>query len=185
MSKIFLEVIAAPGYDEEALEVLRAKKNLRVIKCNTKPCAKKYMVTVEGGILVQEEDTKLLDEMKVVTEKAPTDEEMRDMIFGMKVVKYVKSNAIVTVKDGVAVGIGGGQVNRIWPTQDALRRGEGATILASDAFFPFNDIVDECAKYGIKAIIQPGGSIRDQLSIDACNKHGIAMVFTGVRHFKH
>ena len=185
MSKIFLEVIAAPGYDEEALEVLRAKKNLRVIKCNTKPCAKKYMVTVDGGILVQEEDTKLLDEMKVVTEKAPTDEEMRDMIFGMKVVKYVKSNAIVTVKDGVAVGIGGGQVNRIWPTQDALRRGEGATILASDAFFPFNDIVDECAKYGIKAIIQPGGSIRDQLSIDACNKHGIAMVFTGVRHFKH
>ena len=114
-----------------------------------------------------------------------TDEEMRDMIFGMKVVKYVKSNAIVTVKDGVAVGIGGGQVNRIWPTQDALRRGQGATILASDAFFPFNDIVDECAKYGIKAIIQPGGSIRDQLSIDACNKHGIAMVFTGVRHFKH
>lgn len=185
MSKIFLEVIAAPGYDEEALEVLRAKKNLRVIKCNTKPCAKKYMVTVDGGILVQEEDTKLLDEVKVVTEKAPTDEEMRDMIFGMKVVKYVKSNAIVTVKDGVAVGIGGGQVNRIWPTQDALRRGEGATILASDAFFPFNDIVDECAKYGIKAIIQPGGSIRDQLSIDACNKHGIAMVFTGVRHFKH
>ena len=170
MSKIFLEVIAAPGYDEEALEVLRAKKNLRVIKCNTKPCAKKYMVT---------------DEVKVVTEKAPTDEEMRDMIFGMKVVKYVKSNAIVTVKDGVAVGIGGGQVNRIWPTQDALRRGQGATILASDAFFPFNDIVDECAKYGIKAIIQPGGSIRDQLSIDACNKHGIAMVFTGVRHFKH
>ena len=135
--------------------------------------------------LVQEEDTKLLDEVKVVTEKAPTDEEMRDMIFGMKVVKYVKSNAIVTVKDGVAVGIGGGQVNRIWPTQDALRRGEGATILASDAFFPFSDIVDECAKYGIKAIIQPGGSIRDQLSIDACNKHGIAMVFTGVRHFKH
>ena len=88
------------------------------------------MVTVDGGILVQEEDTKLLDEVKVVTEKAPTDEEMRDMIFGMTVVKYVKSNAIVTVKDGVAVGIGGGQVNRIWPTQDALRRGQGSNILA-------------------------------------------------------
>ena len=185
MVKIFLEVVAAPDFDEDALEILKAKKNLRVIKCNVKPCDKRFMVTVDGGILVQEEDTKLLDELKVVTEKAPTEAEMRDLVFGMKVVKYVKSNAIVTVKDGVAVGIGGGQVNRIWPTQDALRRGEGATILASDAFFPFNDIVDECAKYGIKAIIQPGGSIRDQLSIDACNKHGIAMVFTGVRHFKH
>ena len=185
MVKIFLEVVAAPEFDEDALEVLRTKKNLRVIKCNVKPCDKKFMVTVDGGILVQEEDTKLLEELKVVTEKAPTEEEMRDLVFGMKVVKYVKSNAIVTVKDGVAVGIGGGQVNRIWPTMDALRRGEGATILASDAFFPFRDIVDECSKHGIKAIIQPGGSMRDQESIDACNEHGIAMVFTGIRHFKH
>ena len=185
MVKIFLEVVAAPDFDEDALEVLRTKKNLRVIKCNVKPCDKKFMVTVDGGILVQEEDTKLLDELKVVTEKAPTEAEMRDLVFGMKVVKYVKSNAIVTVKDGVAVGIGGGQVNRIWPAQDALRRGQGATVLASDAFFPFRDIVDECSKYGIKAIIQPGGSIRDQESIDACNEHGIAMVFTGIRHFKH
>ena len=152
---------------------------------NVKPCDKRFMVTVDGGILVQEEDTKLLDELKVVTEKTPTEDEMKDLLFGMKVVKYVKSNAIVTVKDGVAVGIGGGQVNRIWPTMDALRRGEGATILASDAFFPFRDIVDECSKYGIKAIIQPGGSMRDQESIDACNEHGIAMVFTGIRHFKH
>ena len=185
MVKIFLEVVAAPDFDEDALEVLRTKKNLRVIKCNVKPCDKKFMVTVDGGILVQEEDTKPLEELKVVTEKAPTEAEMKDLVFGMKVVKYVKSNAIVTVKDGVAVGIGGGQVNRIWPTMDALRRGEGATILASDAFFPFRDIVDECSKYVIKAIIQPGGSMRDQESIDACNEHGIAMVFTGVRHFKH
>lgn len=185
MVKIFLEVVAAPEFDEDALEVLRTKKNLRVIRCNVKPCDKKFMVTVDGGILVQEEDTKLLEELKVVTEKAPTEEEMRDLVFGMKVVKYVKSNAIVTVKDGVAVGIGGGQVNRIWPTMDALRRGEGAIILASDAFFPFRDIVDECSKHGIKAIIQPGGSMRDQESIDACNEHGIAMVFTGIRHFKH
>ena len=185
MVKIFLEVVAAPEYDEDALEVLRTKKNLRVLKCNVKPCDKKFMVTVDGGILVQEEDTKLIEELKVVTEKAPTEEEMRDLVFGMKVVKYVKSNAIVTVKDGVAVGLGGGQVNRIWPTMDALRRGEGATILASDAFFPFRDIVDECSKYGIKAIIQPGGSMRDQDSIDACNEHGIAMVLTGIRHFKH
>ena len=185
MVKIFLEVVAAPEYDEDALEVLRTKKNLRVLKCNVKPCDKKFMVTVDGGMLVQEEDTKLIEELKVVTEKAPTEEEMRDLLFGMKVVKYVKSNAIVTVKDGVAVGLGGGQVNRIWPTMDALRRGEGATILASDAFFPFRDIVDECSKYGIKAIIQPGGSMRDQDSIDACNEHGIAMILTGIRHFKH
>ena len=185
MIKTFLEVVAAPDYDEDALEVLRSKKNLRVIKCTNEPKAKKYMVTVDGGILVQEEDSKLIEDIKVVTEKAPTEEEMKDLLFGMKVVKYVKSNAIVAIKDGVAVGIGGGQVNRIWATEEALQRGEGAYVLASDAFFPFRDVVDECAKNGIKAIIQPGGSIRDQESIDACNEHGIAMVFTGIRHFKH
>ena len=185
MIKTFLEVVAAPDFEEEALEVLKTKKNLRVIKCNNTPSAKKYMVTVDGGILVQEEDTKLIDELNVVTEKKPTESEMKDLIFGMKVVKYVKSNAIVTIKDGVAVGIGGGQVNRIWATTEALERGKGAIVLASDAFFPFRDVVDECAKYGIKAIIQPGGSIRDKESIEACNEHGISMVFTGIRHFKH
>ena len=185
MIKTFLEVVAAPDYDEDALEVLRSKKNLRVIKCENKPKANKYMVTVDGGILVQQEDLKLIDDLKVVTEKIPTEEEMKDLIFGMKVVKYVKSNAIVAIKDGVAIGIGGGQVNRIWATEEALQRGKGARVLASDAFFPFRDVVDECAKNGIKAIIQPGGSIRDEESIDACNKHGIAMVFTGIRHFKH
>ena len=185
MVKIFLEVIAAPDYDDDALEVLKTKKNLRVLKFNNVPKAEKYMVTVDGAILVQEEDRKLIDEIKVVTEKAPTEEEMKDLLFGIKVVKYVKSNAIVTAHNGVAVGIGGGQVNRIWPTEDALKRGKGATILASDAFFPFRDVVDEAAKYGIKAIVQPGGSMRDQESIDACNEHGIAMIFTGYRHFKH
>lgn len=185
MVKIFLEVIAAPEYDEDALEVLKTKKNLRVLKFNNVPKAEQYMVTVDGAMLVQDEDNKLIDEIKVVTEKQPTEEEMKDLIFGMKVVKYVKSNAIVVAHDGVALGIGGGQVNRIWPTEDALKRGKGATILASDAFFPFRDVVDEAAKYGIKAIIQPGGSLRDQESIDACNEHGISMVFTGFRHFKH
>lgn len=185
MVKIFLEVVAAPDFDEDALEILKTKKNLRVIKCNNNPKDKKYMVTVDGGILVQEEDKKLIDDLKVVTEKEPTEEEMKDLLFGMKVVKYVKSNAIVAIKDGVAIGIGGGQVNRIWATEEALQRGKGATVLASDAFFPFRDVVDECAKNGIKAIIQPGGSIRDQESIDACNEHGISMIFTGVRHFKH
>lgn len=185
MVKIFLEVVAAPDYDEDALEVLKTKKNLRVLKIHQKPQDSRYMVTVDGGILVQEEDKKLIDEIKVVTEKQPTEEEMKDLLFGMKVVKYVKSNAIVVAHDGIALGIGGGQVNRIWPTEDALERGKGATILASDAFFPFRDVVDTAAKYGIKAIIQPGGSMRDQESIDACNEHGISMVFTGLRHFKH
>ena len=170
---------------EDALEVLRTKKNLRVIKCKNTPQAKNYMVTVDGGILVQGEDNKLANEYKVVTEKEPTEMELRDMIFGMKVVKYVKSNAIVVVKDGVATGIGGGQVNRIWATKEALERGKGGAVLASDAFFPFRDCVDEAAKNGVKAIIQPGGSIRDEESIEACNEHGISMVFTGVRHFKH
>lgn len=185
MVKIFLEVIAAPDYDDDAIEVLKTKKNLRVLKVHKTPQDKRYMVTVDGGILVQEEDKKLVDEIKVVTEKKPTEEEMKDLLFGMKVVKYVKSNAIVVAHNGIALGIGGGQVNRIWPTEDALKRGKGATILASDAFFPFRDVVDEAAKYGIKAIIQPGGSVRDQESIDACNEHGISMVFTGLRHFKH
>lgn len=185
MIKTFLEVVIAPDYTAEALEVLTTKKNLRVLKCAVKANDKKYMVSVDGGMLIQEEDRIIADEYKVVTKITPTEKEMEELIFGMKVVKYVKSNAIVTVNDGVAVGIGGGQVNRIWPTMDALRRGEGATVLASDAFFPFRDIVDECAKYGIKAIIQPGGSMRDQESIDACDEHGIALVLTGVRHFKH
>lgn len=185
MVKIFLEVVAAPDFDEDALEVLKTKKNLRVIKCNNTPQDKKFMVTVDGGMLVQEEDKKLVEEIKVVTEKVPTEEEMRDLVFGMKVVKYVKSNAIVTIKDGSGSWNRGGQVNRIWPTEDALRRGKGATVLASDAFFPFRDVVDTCAKHGIKAIIQPGGSMRDEESIEACNEHGIAMVFTGIRHFKH
>jgi phosphoribosylaminoimidazolecarboxamide formyltransferase/IMP cyclohydrolase len=185
MVKIFLEVIAAPEYDEDALEVLKTKKNLRVLKFNSTPKADKYMVTVDGAMLVQEEDSKLIEEIKVVTEKKPTDEEMKDLLFGMKVVKYVKSNAIVVAHNGIALGIGGGQVNRVWPTEDSLKRGIGATILASDAFFPFGDVAEMAAKAGIKAIIQPGGSIRDQESIDVCNKYGIAMIFTGLRHFKH
>ncbi|MGL4849400.1 MAG: bifunctional phosphoribosylaminoimidazolecarboxamide formyltransferase/IMP cyclohydrolase [Clostridium sp.] len=185
MSKIFLEVIIANGYTEEALEVLKKKKNLRVLEGKVKPNSKKFMVTVDGGILVQEEDLKLKDKMEVVTERKPSEKELRDMEFGMKVVKYVKSNAIVAVKDGVAVGVGGGQVNRIWATTEALERAKTANVIASDAFFPFRDCVDEIAKYGVKAIVQPGGSMRDEESIKACNEHEISMVFTGIRHFKH
>lgn len=186
--KIFLEIVIAPGFSEKALEVLKSKKNLRVIKCNTKPQDKLNMVKVDGGILVQDEDKEFSNNYTVVTEKEPTPKEMSDLEFGMRIVKHVKSNAIVVAKDKMAIGIGNGETNRIWPTNQAIERAgervEGA-ILASDAFFPFRDVVDSCAKAGIRAIIQPGGSIRDKESIDACNENGIAMVFTGMRHFKH
>ena len=188
MVKIFLEIIIAPSFTDEALEILKTKKNLRVIKCKHTPQDKINMVKVDGGLLIQDEDLSFTTDYEAVTEKAPTAEEMENLIFGMKVVKHVKSNAIVVVKDMMAVGIGNGETNRIWPTRQAIERAgdkiEGA-ILASDAFFPFRDVVDECAKAGIKAIIQPGGSMRDQESIDACNEHGMSMVFTGMRHFKH
>ncbi|MBW9144260.1 bifunctional phosphoribosylaminoimidazolecarboxamide formyltransferase/IMP cyclohydrolase [Clostridium sp. CM027] len=183
--KIFLEVIIAPEFDEEALLVLKGKKNLRVIKCLSKAVGTKNIVNVDGGILVQSSDDKLIDDIKVVTKKGPTNDEMKDLIFAMKVVKYVKSNAIVVVKDGVTKGIGAGQVNRIWAAEQSLERAVDATIMASDAYFPFGDVVELAAKYSIKAIIQPGGSINDQKSIDACNENGISMVFTGTRHFKH
>lgn len=185
MVKIFLEIVIAPDFNEDALEVLKSKKNLRVIKCDVKPESKVELAKVDGGILVQSADDKLVNETKVVTEKVPTEQEMHDLLFGMKVCKYVKSNAIVVVKDGMAKGIGGGQVNRIWATCEALNRAGDGVVLASDAFFPFEDVVQEAAKYGIKAIIQPGGSIRDVQSVEECNKNEIAMVFTGMRHFKH
>lgn len=185
LKKIFLEVIIAPEFDDEALEILKGKKNLRVVKCLSKSEGKINIVNVDGGMLVQSADNKLIDEIKVVTKKSPTEAEIKDLIFAMKVVKYVKSNAIVVVKDGKTLGIGVGQVNRIWAAEHALERGTDATVLASDAFFPFGDVVELAAKYNIKTIIQPGGSIKDQQSIDMCDKNGISMVFTGIRHFKH
>lgn len=185
MVKTFLEIVIAPDFDEDALEVLRSKKNLRVIKGLVKPSLKMEYVSVDGGILVQEADRGVGEDFKVVTTKSPTENEIEDMIFGMKVAKYVKSNAIVVVQDKMVLGVGAGQVNRIWATEEALQRGKGGKVLISDAFFPFKDVVEEAGKNGITAIIQPGGSIRDQESIDECNKLGIAMVFTGVRHFKH
>jgi phosphoribosylaminoimidazolecarboxamide formyltransferase / IMP cyclohydrolase len=185
LAKIFLEIVIAPDFDEDALEVLKAKKSLRVIKGESNPQDKFEFVSVDGGVLVQETNSKLIDEIDYVTEKKPTEEQMTDLLFGMKVVKYVKSNAIAVIKDGMAKGIGGGQTNRIWAASHALDRAKDGVVLASDAFFPFGDVAEEAAKYNIKAIIQPGGSIRDNESIEACNKNGIAMVFTGVRHFKH
>lgn len=185
LSKIFLEIVIAPAFTEGALEILKKKKNLRIIKCDEKPLGGYEMSLVDGGILIQESDSKLINELNYVTEATPSQKEIEDMIFGMKVVKYVKSNAIVIVKDGCTKGISGGQVNRIWPTRQALERSVDGGILVSDAFFPFDDIVDAANEYGVKAIMQPGGSVNDKLSIEACNKYGIAMVFTGIRHFKH
>lgn len=185
LSKLFLEIVAAPGFSKEALNILCKKKNLRVLKFTTKPTNKHSLVSVDGGILIQSEDVASKEKYKVVTKLKPTKKQMEDLIFAMKVVKHVKSNAIVVADNKVILGIGGGQVNRVWPTEDALKRAKKPTVLASDAFFPFRDVVDIAAKYKIKAIIQPGGSIRDEESIKACNEHKIAMVFTGVRHFKH
>ena len=193
LKKIFLEIVIAPSFTNEALEILKSKKNLRVIKCNIKKSQDKLeYVKVDGGLLVQETNSKMIDEMNIVTEKVPTEQEKSDMVLGMKVVKHVKSNAIVVVKDGMAIGVGTGQTNRIWATVHAIEHAQEkigkdltGAVLASDAFFPFRDCVDTANEAGIKAIVQPGGSMRDQESIDACNEHGIAMVFTGIRHFKH
>lgn len=183
--KTFLEIIIAPDFEEEALNVLKTKKNLRVIKCTTPPSDKVEVVTVDGGVLVQDVDKKLYEDLRIVTEQAPSFEEMQNLVFGMKVAKYVKSNAIVVVKDKMAKGIAGGQVNRIWATIQALDRAKDGVVLASDGFFPFRDSVDEAKKYNITAIIQPGGSLKDNDSIEACNENGISMVLTGIRHFKH
>lgn len=191
MKEIFLEVVIAPDFTEEALKVFEEKKNLRLIKieniCNHSK-EQWQIKKVQGGILVQEENNTLLKELKVVTNTAPNEEENQDLEFAFKIVKHVKSNAIVLVKNKQTLAIGPGQTSRIWALQNAIRNSthslEGS-VLASDAFFPFRDCVDEAAKAGVSAIIQPGGSIKDDTSIEACNEHGISMVFTGMRHFKH
>lgn len=199
MAPIFLEVIVAPGYTKEALEVFAAKKNLRVLELpgiEVPQDENAYDIKkVNGGIIVQTIDGKLMnqDEIKVVTDRAPSAKEMEDMMFAMKVVKFVKSNGIAIAKDKQSYGIGPGQVNRIWAAKQCFEHaaeliGEGATkgcVLASDAFFPFDDCVEAAHAAGITAIIQPGGSIRDEDSIKKCNEYGIAMIFTGMRHFKH
>ncbi len=185
LKETFLEIVIAPNFTKEGLKILKEKKNLRVIKANQKPCDRLEYVKVDGGILVQDRDLTFSTNFKIVTENRPTEEEMADMIFGMKVVKHVKSNAIVVVKNGMAKGIGTGETNRIWAAKQAIERAGDGVILASDAFFPFRDVVDACGEANIKGIVQPGGSMRDKESIDACNENGISMVMTGIRHFKH
>lgn len=189
MHSIFLEIILATDYDEEALEILTKKKNLRIYKLSEKNNNHEQQIkSVRGGILVQGFNDKLADEYEGVTEKKVDESQQRDIEFGLKVVKHVKSNAIVVVKDGQTLGIGAGQMNRVGSCKIALEQaGEKArgAVLASDAFFPMRDSADMAADYGIVAIVQPGGSIRDQESIDACNEKGVAMVFSKIRHFKH
>ena len=192
INEIFIEVVVAPSYSEKALEILKSKKNIRILKLDniSKNDYKDYNIKkVLGGLLVQERDIKLLgDELKIVTDKKPTDKEMEDLLFAWKAVKNTKSNAIVLAKDKGTVAVGPGQVSRIWALENAIKQGEDrikGSVMASDAYFPFKDCVEEAYKAGVTAIIQPGGSIRDEESIEAANKYGIAMVFTGVRHFKH
>ena len=194
INKIFIEIVIAEGFTKEAIEVLTTKKNIRLLELpdiRAKREKTAYdMKKVYGGLLVQDYDETLFSEenVKVVTKRAPTEEEMKALLFNWKVVKYTKSNAIVVGLKDRTTGIGMGQTNRIWAAQQAIEHaGELAkgSVMASDAFFPFPDCVAECVKAGITAIIQPGGSKNDQLSIDACDEAGIAMIFVGDRHFKH
>jgi phosphoribosylaminoimidazolecarboxamide formyltransferase / IMP cyclohydrolase len=189
MAKLFVEVIAAPSFDEEARAIFAAKKNLRLVEVKHSP--QKWMIrNVSGGILLQDNDLRQLDEnnLKVVTKRAPTDKEKGDLLFAWKICKHVKSNAIVYARDRQSIGIGAGQMSRV----DSCKIGAmkavlplKGTVAASDAFFPFPDGVEEIAKSGATAIIQPGGSVRDQEVIEAADRLGLAMVFTGVRHFRH
>lgn len=189
MAKLFLEVIAAPSFDEAAKSKLASKKNLRLVEIADAP-QKWVLKNVSGGILVQDTDTRSVEEsdLKVVTKRPPTAQEKRALLFAWKICKHVKSNAILFAREGQIVGVGAGQMSRV----DACKVGAmkailplKGTVAASDAFFPFPDGVEEIAKAGATAIIQPGGSVRDQEVIDAADRLGLAMVFTGVRHFRH
>ncbi|MCD6522981.1 MAG: bifunctional phosphoribosylaminoimidazolecarboxamide formyltransferase/IMP cyclohydrolase [Candidatus Diapherotrites archaeon] len=193
--KRFYECVIAPGYSEKALEVLKTKKKLRLMKVppfrGKKDNKSLEIKRVVGGILIQDRDQELYKELKVVTNRKPTDEEMKAMIFALKVCKHVKSNCVVYAKQDRTIGIGAGQMSRVDSSVIGAMKAKNAgldtkgTALASDAFFPFRDAVDAAAEAGVTAIIQPGGSIRDQEVIDACNEHNIAMVFSGMRHFNH
>ena len=194
MSKIFLDIIIAPSFSQGAFDILTKKQNIRLLELKniTKPNTKDIydMKKVPGGLLIQEFNADFIDEstLKVVTKKQPSDKEMRELLFAFKVVKHTKSNGIVLAKDNATIGIGPGQTNRITALELALKyaveKSHGA-VMASDAFFPLTDCVETAHKAGIAAIIQPGGSIKDQDSIDLCDKYNISMVFTGMRHFKH
>ena len=192
ISKLFVEAVIAPGFSEDALAILSKKQNIRLLVSDKLKTGSKQVdiKTVSGGMLIQERDmaTEIHGDMKVVTKRQPSSEEWEQLMLAWKVVKHVKSNAIVVAGDDQTLGVGAGQMNRVGSAAIALNQaGEKAkgAVLTSDAYLPFRDTVDVAAKAGITAIIQPGGSIRDDESIQAADEHGIAMVFTGVRHFKH
>ena len=194
MKPIFLEIIMAPSFSDEALEVLSTKKNLRLLQVDMSKddSVVNQYVSVNGGLLVQDLDktTATVTADMCVTEVKPTEEQVTDLNFGWRVVKHVKSNAIVVVKDGHTVGVGAGQMNRVGSAEIALKQAQAAgftegLVLASDGFFPFDDTVSLAAEYGVKAIVQPGGSVRDEDSVKKANECGITMVCTGMRHFKH
>ncbi|MGG0821371.1 bifunctional phosphoribosylaminoimidazolecarboxamide formyltransferase/IMP cyclohydrolase [Paenibacillus turicensis] len=195
LKDIFLEIVIAPGFTEEALAVLTKKKNIRLLEMGNLQAGvdrqSQFVVTsIDGGMIVQENDIHSIqaEDLKVVTDRQPTEEELKQLLFGWKIVKHVKSNAILLAKNNMTIGVGAGQMNRVGAAKIAIEQaGAEATgsVMASDAFFPMSDTVEAAAKAGITAIIQPGGSIKDEESIAMANQHGIAMVFTGVRHFKH
>lgn len=192
LSKTFLEAVIAPSFDEDALSILSKKSNLRLIVMgDKKPTGKEFWLEpISGGFLVQERDTRkvTLADLRTVTKKEPTTEQLEELLYAWKIVKHVKSNAIVVTKDKQILGVGAGQMNRVGAAKIALEQAGSqvrGAVLASDAFFPFSDTVEVAANMGITAIIQPGGSIRDEDVIAKANEYGIAMVFTGIRHFKH
>jgi phosphoribosylaminoimidazolecarboxamide formyltransferase/IMP cyclohydrolase len=191
VTEIFTEVIVAPGYKESALEILRTKKNLRILRAQaTETVNGLEYRQISGGLLVQTRDTHRLtkEDLKIVSKRPPTEEEIGSLLFAWTVCKHTKSNAIVYARDGQTVGVGAGQMSRVDSVKIGAMRAQLSlqdSVLASDAFFPFRDGIDEAARHGISAVIQPGGSIRDSEVIAAADEHGIAMVFTGIRHFKH
>ena len=192
INSIFIEVVLAPSFTDEALDILTQKKNIRLIKIEdieNKEYNEFDMKKVLGGMLIQERDTKLLlEDMDIITNRVPTEKEMKDLLFAWKAAKNINSNGVVIAKDEATIGIGLGEVNRVWAVANAIERAGDkvvGSVLASDGFFPFKDSIEILAKAGIKAIIQPGGSIRDQEVIDEANKNNMAMIFTGIRHFKH
>ena len=192
ISKVFVEIVLAPAFTKKSLEIFSKKKNLRILEVGNIHSREQLLEVrnVVGGVIVQETDTSILseDNLQVVTENKPSDNDMKTMLFGWKVLKHIKSNGILIVKDNTTVGVGAGQVSRVDSVDIAMNKSGDSikdSILCSDAFFPFRDSIDKIAGSGIKAVLQPGGSVRDDEVISACNEHGIAMVFTGQRCFKH
>lgn len=192
INEIFIEIVLAPSFSEEAIEIMSRKKNIRLVQIDDimkNDYEELDLKNVLGGLLIQDRDNELLlDDIKVVTKKKPNDRELEDLLFAWKACKNISSNGVILAKDKATIGIGLGEVNRFWAVENAINRAEDKvknSVLASDGFFPFKDSIEILAKAGVSVIIQPGGSIKDKEVIEEADKHGMAMVFTGIRHFKH